>query len=217
MTALGIFLVIVGMVFLYILSTQRSLVKLDEMANNSLSQISVQLNSRWDAVSALVNLTGKYSSYEYDTLTSVIAQRRMTQVVTPESIKDQQSAIGQLLGRLMAISEAYPELKASEIYQKTMQSIETYEENVRLSRLIYNDSVTKMNRMVRQWPSSFVASMLHFGLRSYLEEDADKKDFPPMDKPSSGKGHTSPGGGSGIPSGNPGRNVVKGFTNQNQP
>lgn len=216
MIALGVFLVIVGIVFLYILSTQRSLVKLDEMANNSLSQISVQLNSRWDAVSALVNLTGKYSSYEHDTLTSVIAQRRMTQVVTPESIKDQQSAIGQLLGRLMAISEAYPELKASEIYQKTMQSIETYEENVRLSRLIYNDSVTKMNRMVRQWPSSFVASMLHFGLRSYLEENADKKDFPPMDKPSSGKGNISSGGGSEVPSGNPGRNVVKGFTNQNQ-
>ena len=47
--------------------------------------------------------------------------------------------------------------------------------------MMYNDSVTKINRMIRQWPSSFVASMLHFGLRDYLEKEEEKKDFPPID------------------------------------
>jgi LemA protein len=76
------------------------------------------------------------------------------------------------------VSERYPELKASEIYQSTMASMNEYEEKVRKSRMVYNDSVTKMNRMVRQFPSSLVAALLHFGLREYLEVEDKKKDYP---------------------------------------
>ena len=84
------------------------------------------------------------------------------------------------MGRLLAVSESYPELKADGMFNKTMDSINEYENLVRTSRMVYNDSVTKMNRMVRQWPSSFVASLLHFGKRDYLEVPDDKKDMPPI-------------------------------------
>ena len=60
----------------------------------------------------------------------------------------------------------------------TMASIRQYEENVRTSRMVYNDSVTKLNMMVRQWPSSIVASMLHFTTHDLLPEDAAKADAP---------------------------------------
>lgn len=173
-----IILVLIVIVGLYIYSTQRSLVNLDEKANNAISQIAVQLNTRWDAVSALVKLTEQYAKHEHDTLVETIAQRRQTSVTTAEDVNSQQSAIGQVLGRLMAIGEQYPQLQAAGVYKDTMASIRGYEENVRLSRMVYNDCATKMNRMVRQWPSSFVASMLHFGKRDYLQADETKKDFP---------------------------------------
>ena len=182
-TAAIILIVIVALILivgLYIYSTQRNLVDLDEKANNAISQIAVQLNTRWDAVKALVEMTQQYAKHEHDTLLETIAQRRQAAPSTAEAINEQQTAIGQSLGRLMAISEQYPQLQAAGVYQDTMASIRGYEENVRLSRMVYNDCATRMNRMVRQWPSSFVASMLHFGKREYLQADESKKDFPPV-------------------------------------
>ena len=87
------------------------------------------------------------------------------------------------MGRLIAIGEAYPDLKAANLYKEAMDGVKQYEENVRLSRMIYNDSATKMNRMVRQWPSSIVASMLHFDVKEYLKvDDEQKKSFPNLDE-----------------------------------
>ncbi|MBR5399613.1 MAG: LemA family protein [Bacteroidales bacterium] len=173
-----IILALIIIVGLYIYSTQRNLVDLDEKANNAISQIAVQLNTRWDAVTALVKMTEQYTKHEHDTLVETIAQRRQTSITSAEDVNNQQNAIGQVLGRLIAIGEQYPQLQAAEVFKDTMASIRGYEENVRLSRMVYNDCATKMNRMVRQWPSSFVASMLHFGKREYLEANEAKKDFP---------------------------------------
>ena len=154
---------------------------LDEMANNALSQIGVQLTSRWDAVTALVKLTKDYARHEHDTLVEAIEKRRMTNPTTAQQINDQFSATSEILGRLIAVSERYPELKASEVYRDTMASLQKYEENVRMSRMVYNDSATKMNRIVRQWPSSIVASILHFGKREYLQTEEKKQEYPDID------------------------------------
>ena len=58
-----------------------------------------------------------------------------------------------MMGRLNVVFERYPELKASDLYREAQEGMKQYEENVRMSRMIYNDTATKMNRMVRQWPS----------------------------------------------------------------
>ena len=60
-----------------------------------------------------------------------------------------------------------------------MDGVKEYEENVRMSRMIYNDTATRMNRYVRQWPSSFVANMLHFDVKEYLNVDDPKKESMP--------------------------------------
>ena len=60
-----------------------------------------------------------------------------------------------------------------------MDGVKQYEENVRMSRMVYNDTATKMNRMVRQWPSSFVASMLNFREKDYLKVDEEQKSKAP--------------------------------------
>ena len=178
-----IILIAVAVIVLgYFVSTQRSLVNLDELCKNALSQIEVQLNSRWDAILALAKTAAQYAKHESETLIQVIQQRRGEKADTPEAVNEQTSALSQVMGRLIAISEAYPELKAAGLYQETMQGMKEYEENVRMSRMVYNDTATKMNRMVRQWPSSIVASILHFDIREYLKVDSEeKRNYPNLD------------------------------------
>ena len=167
----------------YFVSTQRSLVSLDELCKNALSQIEVQLNSRWDAVLALAKMAAQYSKHESETLIQVIQQRRGADINSPADVNEQQNALEQVMGRLIAIGEAYPDLKAADLFRETQEGVKQYEENVRMSRMIYNDTATKMNRMVRQWPSSIVASMLHFDLKDYLKVDEEqKKSYPNLDE-----------------------------------
>ena len=175
-------LLIVGLavcVFFYFVSTQRRLVKLDENCKNALGQIEVQLNSRWDVLLALAKTASQYAKHESETLINVIAQRRQANITTAADVNRQEGEISQVLGRLMAISESYPDLKANEMFRTTMEGVKQYEENVRMSRMVYNDTATMLNRVVRQWPSSFVANMLNFGERDYLKTDSDvKHDMP---------------------------------------
>jgi LemA protein len=182
----GVLIVIVGLaviVFMYIIRTQRELVNLDELCKNALSQIAVQLNSRWDAVLNLAKMAAQYSKHESETLINVIRERRISDITTPEQVNQQQGELQQVLGRLIAVGEAYPDLKAADLFRETMDGIKQYEENVRMSRMVYNDTATKMNRMVRQWPSSFVASMLNFREKEYLKVDEEQKaKYPNLDE-----------------------------------
>ncbi len=179
MTLLAIVLIVliafIGIVVLYIISTQRKLVNLDEMCRNAMSQISVQLNSRWDAVTDLAKTAMRYAQHESETIIKTIGERRMGTVTNAQQVGNQQNAINDIMSKLMVVREAYPELKANDMFEKVQNGTIQYEENVRMSRMVYNDCVTKINRMVRQWPSSFVAGMLNFSEREYLEVDDPMK------------------------------------------
>ena len=178
-----IIIILVVLVFGYFVMTQRSLVNLDELCKNALGQIEVQLNSRWDAMLALAKTAAQYAKHESETLIEVIRQRRGEDVNSPAIASEQQGALQQVMGRLIAIGEAYPELKAADLYKEVTDGVRKYEENVRMSRMVYNDTATKMNRMVRQWPSSIVASMLHFGQKDYFKTDEEqKKSYPNLDE-----------------------------------
>ena len=161
--------------FFYFVSTQRRLVTLDENCKNALGQIEVQLNSRWDALLAIAKTASQYAKHEGETLINVIAQRRQGGVTSAADVMRQEGEISQIMSRLMAISEAYPDLKANDLFRNTMDSVTQYEENVRMSRMVYNDTATMLNRAVRQWPSSFIANMLNFKEREYLKADEEAK------------------------------------------
>lgn len=172
--------IVIGGVIGYV-KTQRELVDMDEKCKNALSQIEVQLNSRWDALMSLAKAATAYAQHEAETLASTIAARRGVEIHTAADVNKQQDAFSEVLSRLMAVNESYPELKASGLYEKTMSSINAYEENVRMARMIYNDTVTRLNRYVRQWPSSMVAGQLHFVEREYLTADSKgKKEMPEL-------------------------------------
>ena len=185
-TALIIIIVLAVIVIGYFISTQRALVNLDELCKNALSQIEVQLNSRFDAVVALAKAAAQYAKHESDTIIETVQARGGNSGATantPAAINAQTDLLGQMMGRLNAVFERYPELKASDLYKEAQLGMKQYEENVRMSRMIYNDTATKMNRMVRQWPSSIVASMLHFDQKDYLKvDDEQKKSYPNLDE-----------------------------------
>lgn len=182
----GIIIVVLAVLVIgYFISTQRSLVNLDEMCKNALSQIEVQLNSRFDAVIALAKTAAQYAKHESETIIQAVQARGGNSGAaanTPAAINEQSDLLTQMMGRLNVVFERYPELKASELYKEAQEGMKQYEENVRMSRMVYNDTATKMNRMVRQWPSSIVASLLHFGIKDYLKVDNEaKKDYPNLD------------------------------------
>ena len=173
---------IVAVIVLWAISTQRRLVVLDENISNTMSQIGVQLSNRFDALTALLDLTKGYARHESETLIETIKSRRsvITAKSSPDDVLRQEGVISEALGRIAMVSEQYPELKANQNYIKTMDAVQTYENMVRTSRLIYNDSVTKLNREIRMFPVSMIAGTLGFRQRDYLEEQAAKADMPSM-------------------------------------
>ena len=176
-----IIIAVAALVALWFVGVQRRLVNKEELCKNAMSQIGVQQSSRWDALTALAELTKSYNEHEYGTIRDVIAQRaNITSASSAKEANAQEDMIGSVLGRIIAIAEQYPELKANENYGKTMDSVNVYENQVRMSRMVYNDSVTKFNRLVRQIPNSFVAGFLGFREKDYLKEDPAKSQMPSM-------------------------------------
>ncbi len=179
MTLIIIIAIVVILVF-WVISVQNKLVKLDELCKNALKQINVQQVSRFDAIKALVKLTREYASYEGETLEKVVNARKITSSPSPsvEDINKNEAALNEVSAKLIAVAERYPDLKANQQYTKTMDEITRYEENVRLSRMTFNDTVTKYNNQVRMFPGSLVAGMLNFPAKEYLAEDTTKTEYP---------------------------------------
>ena len=163
----------------WVISIYNSLVTTRERVDNAKAQIATQIESRWDAVKSLIDATKKYSKHEAQTLENVTQQR--ASIGQNSSIKDMENSEAELngvLGRLIAVSENYPDLKASKVYENTMTSINKFEDHVRNARMIYNDTVTKYNRKIKMFPSSIVAGMFNFESRQYFEGTETKQDMP---------------------------------------
>ncbi|MEG0369218.1 MAG: LemA family protein [Hungatella sp.] len=170
MIPLIIGIVFVVIVIMWLVFTQRTLTMLDENINNAMSQIGVQLSNRWDAWSALLDLTKGYAEHEYKTLSEIIkARRSINSESSALDAAEQDNLLVGAMSRMMAVAEEYPDLKANQQYSKTMDSVNQYEGMVRQSRLIYNDSVTKLNRCICMFPTGLVAGMMGFKKRDYLE------------------------------------------------
>ena len=163
---------------LWAVSCRRRLAVMDENVNNAMTQIGVQFSSRFDALTALLNLTKGYAAQEAQTLIDTVKVRRsaITVTSTPDDVLKQEGVIAEVLDRIFVVAERYPELKANENYAKCMNAVDSYEKMVRTSRLIYNDTVTKLNRELKMFPTSLIAGVLGFRQRDYLEAVEDRAD-----------------------------------------
>ncbi len=181
MEILIIVVLLVTIIAWWVISTQRKLVVLDENINNAMSQIGVQLSSRLDVLAVLADLTKGYAAHESQALIATIKSRRsvITAKSAPQDVLKQERVISEALGCISMIAEKYPELKADRNYAKCMDAAESYEKMVRTSSLIYNDSVTKLNRTIRMLPTALIAGILGFGQRDYLEAAEEGTEFYP--------------------------------------
>lgn len=172
--------VIAAVIVLWIISTQRRLVVLDENVSSAMSQIGVQLSSRFDALTALLDSAKGDARLESETLIDTIKSRRsvITAKSTPDDVLRQEGVISEALGRIDMVTEQHPEFAANQTYIKTMGAVQAFENMVRTSRLIYNDSVTKLNREIRMFPVAMIAGILGFRQRAYLVEQEGKADLP---------------------------------------
>ncbi len=179
-TFIAIFVLVVAAV-VWVVSTQRKLVVLDENVSSAMSQIGVQLSSRLDALTALLDLTKNCAGHEVEPLMETVKSKRstITATSTPEDVLRQEEVIAEVLRKISTMAERFPELKSNPSYLRTLNAVDTFDNMVRTSRLIYNDSVAKFNREIRMFPTSAVAGMLGFRQREYLVE-ADKGDMSAM-------------------------------------
>ncbi|MBO6119597.1 MAG: LemA family protein [Lachnospiraceae bacterium] len=174
-------ILLVVVVIGWFVGTQRMLVSLDENVNNAMSQIGVNLTSRFDALTGLLDLVKGYNEHEYKTLSDVIKMRTSIGGTSKASdVEAQENMISEAIGKIMAVAEAYPDLKSNTNYQNLMNSLNDYETKVRQSRLVYNDSVTKLNRTIRMFPTSLIAPIFGIVARDYLKTEDSKAEMPSM-------------------------------------
>lgn len=140
---------------------------------NGWSQIDVQLKRRHDLIPNLVDTVKGYASHERETLEAVIQARQ--QAVDASSVAEQGAAEGfltQALGKLFALSEAYPDLKANQNFMQLQEELVSTENKISFARQHYNDTVSQFNTAVQSFPSNIIAGMFNFQQREFFEIEA---------------------------------------------
>src|SRR5690625_590712 len=174
-----IILIILVIFIIWTISIYNSFITLRERVANAKAQIAAQIESRWDAVSNLISATKQYAKHESEVLENITEKRAsLGRDSSMEDIEENDAQLNNVVGRLIAISENYPDLKASEVYQTAMASVNKFEDHVRHSRMIYNDVVTRFNRQLKQFPTNIIGTMFNFEEKSYFEQTETKTEMP---------------------------------------
>lgn len=179
-TGLIIGLVIAAIVIILIIvviSTYNSLVKLDERVNEAWSDITVQLKYRADLIPNVVETVKGYASHEKDVFAEVTKARSATMSANSvSSAAEAEKSMQGALGRLFAIAEAYPELKANTNFQQLQLQLQDVEDKIQAARRFYNAGAKSLNTKIKTFPTNFINSMIgHFKKRDYFEVPDDEK------------------------------------------
>ncbi|OAP40878.1 hypothetical protein AU381_03020 [Sinorhizobium glycinis] len=166
-------------VILYLVFVYNGLVKARQMAEEAWSGIDVQLKRRADLIPNLIETVKGYAAHEKSTLEEVVALRNRAQAVPEGDIAGRaaaEGALSQALGRLFALAEAYPDLKANENFAELQSSLETIEGELQMSRRYYNGAARDLNVKVESFPSNLIANTFRFAKASYFEitNEADR-------------------------------------------
>lgn len=172
-------IIIIAALAAYAVYLYNSLVKSRQMTEEAWSGIDVQLKRRADLIPNLIETVKGYAAHEKDTLESVIDLRNRAQAVPAGDIAGRAAAEGMLsqaLGKLFALAEAYPDLKANQGFLDLQASLETLEGEIQMSRRYYNGAARDLNVKVESFPSALVARNFGFQKASYFEitNEADR-------------------------------------------
>jgi LemA protein len=169
-------------VALYAIVTFNRLVRLRQMANEAWSGIDVQLKRRSDLVPNVVEAVKGYASHERATLDEVAALRGAARAVPGSDViarAQAENALSEGLGKLIALAEAYPDLKASGNFLDLQKQLSVLEDDLQMARRYYNGAVRNLNVVVQSFPSSIVADVGGFAVRDFFElADASERNAP---------------------------------------
>lgn len=175
-------LAIVAVIALYAIVVYNGLVKARQMKEEAWSGIDVQLKRRADLIPNLLETVKGYATHEKETLEKVVELRNRAQAVPSGDVAGRAQAEGllsQALGRIFALAEAYPDLKANENFAELQRTLETMEGEIQMSRRYYNGAARDLNVKVESFPSNLVAMVFKFIKAPYFEiENPDDRAVP---------------------------------------
>ena len=179
---------VVAILILWIVSSYNKLVNYDEAVIKAWANVESQYQRRADLIPNLVNTVKGYAQHESQTLEDVVAARaKATSIqidpsnITPEQLQQYQQAqnqVGSALGRLLAVAESYPDLKANENFRDLQVQLEGTENRIQKSRTEYNEAVRDYNLRVRRFPGNIVASIFGFGTKNPFQSEAGSEKAP---------------------------------------
>ncbi|HEU4321311.1 MAG TPA: LemA family protein [Acidimicrobiia bacterium] len=177
--------IIAGVVILLILvvvGLYNGLVGSRNRVDNAWAQVDVQLKRRYDLIPNLVETVKGYAAHEQQTFERVIQARNAAQAAqTPGEQAEAENFLTGALRQLFALAEAYPELRASENFQRLQTELSETENKIAVSRQIYNDTVLSYNNKVQQVPTNLVASMFGFDPREFFEAGDEAEEAPTVE------------------------------------
>ena len=187
MTSFLIFLALVVALVAFVIGIYNRLVNQRNRVKNAFAQIDVQLTRRYDLIPNLVEAVKGYMSHERETLEAVVNARNAASASLDAAKLDPSNAdaikklgasegmLGNALGRLFALSEAYPDLKANQNMMQFQEELSSTENKVAFSRQAFNDSVLSYNNAVQNFPNNILAGMFSFQSASFLEIESEEK------------------------------------------
>jgi len=174
-------LIILAVIAVFIIGLYNNLVKLRVRTDEAWADIDVQLKRRYDLIPNLVEAVKGYASHERETLEAVLEARAQATAmnidvanVTPDQMAEfatMQSGISGALGKLMAIAEAYPDLKANENFLDLQNELTDTENKIQAARRFYNMNVRDLNIAVQSFPANLIAGSFGFNSREFFELD----------------------------------------------
>ncbi|MCR4336836.1 MAG: LemA family protein [Candidatus Omnitrophica bacterium] len=172
MVGLAIFLVVVGLIVLFVIATYNSLVGLRNQVKNAWAQIDVQLKRRHDLIPNLIETVKGYAQHERGTLENVTRARG--QAINAGTVTEKvqaENALSQALGRLMVVVESYPDLKANQNFLALQEELTSTENKIAFSRQNYNDQVLFYNNQIQMFPSNVIAGSFGFQQEQLFQVD----------------------------------------------
>jgi LemA protein len=183
MWAVIILLALILVVVLALVALYNRLVRYRNRVDNAWAQVDVQLKRRWDLIPNLVETVKGYAAHERGTFEAVTEARAAAQRAgTTDERAQAEGLLGQALGRLFAVAEAYPQLQADENFRQLQSELAETENRIAVSRQIFNDTVLTYNNAIQTFPAVVIAGWFHFSAREFFEvEDQAAREAPRVD------------------------------------
>jgi len=174
-----VLVVIVVLLLIVLVAMYNRLVRLRNRAENSWAQVDVQLRRRYDLIPNLVEAVKGYAAHERSTFDEVTQARTAAQQAQGVEDKAQaENVLTAAIGRLFAVAEAYPQLRATENFQQLQAQLAETEQNIAISRQVYNDTVLTYDNALETVPTNLVAGIFSFRPRAYFETEGAMREAP---------------------------------------